>query len=53
MFSVIQAGAVGTKPLVFDPLGNRNLALRINNQKVSQQKESQEVASEWGLGRRA
>ena len=44
---------IGTKPLVFDPLGNGNLALRINNQKVSQLKESQEVASKWGLGRSA
>ena len=39
--------------LVFDPLGNGNLALRINNQKVSRLKESQEVASKWGLGRSA
>ena len=53
MFSVIQAGAVGTKPLVFDPLDNRNPALRINYQKVSLLKESQEVATEWGLGRSA
>ena len=43
----------GQSHLIFDHLDNRNLALRINNQKVSQQKESQEVASEWGLGRRA
>ena len=42
---------IGTKPLVFDPLGNGNLALRINYQKVSRLKESQEVASKWGLGR--
>ena len=42
---------IGTKPLVFDPLGNGNFALRINYQKVSQLKESQEVASKWGLGR--
>ena len=37
--------------LIFDPLGNGNLALRINYQKVSRLKESQEVASKWGLGR--
>ena len=43
----------GQDPLVFDPLGNRNLALRINNQKVSRLKEIQEVASKWGLGRSA
>ena len=42
---------IGTKPLVFDPLGNGNLALRINYQKVSRLNESQEVASKWGLGR--
>ena len=42
---------VGRKPLVFDPLGNLNSALRINNQKVSRLNESQEVASKWGLGR--
>ena len=42
---------IGRKPLVFDPLGNLNSALRINYQKVSQLKESQEVASKWGLGR--
>ena len=40
-------------PLIFDPLDNRNLALRINNQKVSRLKECQEVASKWGLGRSA
>ena len=39
--------------LIFDPLGNGNLALRINYQKVSRLKESQEVASKWGLGRSA
>ena len=39
------------KALSFDPLGNGNLALRINYQKVSRLKESQEVASKWGLGR--
>ena len=44
---------IGTKPLVFDPLGNGNFALRINYQKVSRLKESQEVASKWGLGRSA
>ena len=38
-------------PLIFDPLGNGNLALRINYQKVSRLNESQEVASKWGLGR--
>ena len=37
--------------LIFDPLGNGNLALRINYQKVRRLKESQEVASKWGLGR--
>ena len=37
--------------LIFDPLDNRNLVLRINYQKVSQLNESQEVASKWGLGR--
>ena len=44
---------IGRKPLVFDPLGNGNLALRINYQKVSRLNESQEVASKWGLGRSA
>lgn len=43
----------GQSPLVFDPLDNRNPALRINYQKVSLLKESQEVATEWGLGRSA
>ena len=42
---------IGRKPLVFDPLGNLNSALRINYQKVSRLNESQEVASKWGLGR--
>ena len=42
---------IGRKPLVFNPLGNGNLALRINYQKVSRINESQEVASKWGLGR--
>ena len=37
--------------LIFDPLDNRNLVLCINYQKVSRLKESQEVASKWGLGR--
>ena len=37
--------------LIFDPLDNSNLVLRINYQKVSRLKESQEVASKWGLGR--
>ena len=41
----------GQIPSIFDPLDNRNLALRINYQKVSRLKECQEVASEWGLGR--
>lgn len=41
----------GQDPLIFDPLDNRNLVLRINYQKVSRLKESQEVASKWGLGR--
>ena len=39
--------------LIFDPLDNRNLVLRINYQKVSRLKESQEVASKWGLDRSA
>ena len=43
----------GQSPLVFDPLDNRNPVLRINYQKVSRLKESQEVATEWGLGRSA
>ena len=37
--------------LIFDPLDNRNLALRINYQRVGLLKESQEVVSKWGLGR--
>ncbi len=37
--------------LIFDPLDNRNLALRINYQKVSLLEESQEVGMKWGLGR--
>ena len=37
--------------LIFDPLDNRNLVLLVNYQKVSRLKESQEVASKWGLGR--
>ena len=41
----------GQDPLIFDPLDNRNSALRIKYQKVSQLNESQEVASKWGLGR--
>ena len=41
----------GLDPLIFDPLGNLNSALRINYQKVSRLNESQEVASKWGLGR--
>ena len=43
----------GQDPIIFDPLGNGNLALCINYQKVSRLKESQEVASKWGLGRSA
>ena len=43
----------GQIPSIFDPLDNRNLALRINNQKDIRLKESQEVASEWVLGRSA
>ena len=39
--------------LIFDPLDNRNPTLRINYQKVSRLKESQEVAMKWGLGRSA
>ena len=45
--------ASGQSPSIFDPLDNGNLALRINYQKVSRLKESQEVASKWGLGRSA
>ena len=41
----------GQSPSIFDPLDNRNPALRINYQRVSQLKESQEVVSKWGLGR--
>ena len=41
----------GQIPSIFDPLDNCNLVLRINYQKVSQLKESQEVVSKWGLGR--
>ena len=37
--------------LIFDPLDNRNLALRINYQKVSLLEESQEVGMKRGLGR--
>ena len=36
---------------IFDPLDNRNPTLRINYQKVSWLKESQEVGMKWGLGR--
>ena len=38
-------------PLIFDPLGNGSPILHIDNQKVSQLKESQEVEMKWGLGR--
>ena len=41
----------GQIPSIFDPLDNHYPALRINNQKDSRLKESQEVASKWGLGR--
>ena len=41
----------GQSPLIFDPLDNRNLALRINYQKVSLLEESQEVGMKRGLGR--
>ena len=37
--------------LIFDPLGNGSPVLHIDNQKVSQLKESQEVEMKWGLGR--
>ena len=37
--------------LIFDPLGNGSPVLYIDNQKVSQLKESQEVEMKWGLGR--
>ena len=37
--------------LIFDPLGNGSPLLRIDNQKVSWLKESQEVEMKWGLGR--
>ena len=39
--------------LIFDPLGNRNLALLINYQKVSLLEEIQEVGMKRGLGRSA
>ena len=39
--------------LIFDPLDNRNLSLRINYQKVSRLEESQEVGMKRGLGRSA
>ena len=41
----------GQSPLIFDPLDNRNPTLRINYQKVSWLKESQEVGMKLGLGR--
>ena len=41
----------GQSPSIFDPLDSRNMALRINYQKVGLLKESQEVVSKWGLGR--
>ena len=41
----------GQRHLIFDPLDNRNPALRINYQRVSWLKESQEVSMKWGLGR--
>ena len=40
----------GQRHLIFDPLDNRNPALRINYQRVSWLKESQEVSMKWGLG---
>ena len=43
----------GQRHLIFDPLDNRNPALRINYQRVSWLKESQEVSMKWGLGRSA
>ena len=43
----------GQSPLIFDPLDNCNPTLRINYQKVSLLKESQEVATKWELGRSA
>ena len=39
-------------PLIFDPPGNGSPVLHIDNQKVSQLKENQEVEMKWGLGRR-
>ena len=39
--------------LIFDPLDNRVPSLLANYQKVSRLKESQEVASKWGLDRSA
>ena len=44
---------VGTKPFVFDPLGNGSPVLHIDNQKVSWLDKCQEVASKCGLGRSA
>jgi len=37
--------------LLFDPLGNGSPVLHVDNQKVSQLKESQEVEMKCGLGR--
>ena len=45
------ATAARQSPSIFDPLDNRNLALPINYQKVSQLKQSQEVGLEGGLGK--
>ena len=39
--------------LIFDPLDNRNPTLRVNYQKFSRLKESQEVGMKRGLGRSA
>ena len=53
MCLLCRTGTSGQSHLIFDHLDNRNPALRINYQKVSLLKESQEVASKWGLGRSA
>ena len=44
---------VGTKPFVFDLLGNGSPVLHIDHQKVSRLDKCQEEASKWGLGRSA
>ena len=43
----------GQRPLIIDPLDNRNTSLLINYQKVSLLKESQEVGMKRGLDRSA